>query len=245
MRVAVSHIPTSVPFTESPYTRWLLAADPSLELVNLTGLAATDAAHAVASCSGLVLTGGEDVAPERYGLDAAARSRCGTIDEQRDEREAAAYLAARDHKIPVLAICRGAQLVNVLHGGTLVVDIPTEVKTEVEHRKVDGVDSRHAVEIEPGTLLAKAARTLEGEINSAHHQAALKLATEFVPAAYAPDRVVEAYQFAEPMGEQFLLAVQWHPERMEYSSPFSMPLAERFLFEVQSYSLLHNPGGVL
>ncbi len=92
-----------------------------------------------------------------------------------------------------------------------------------------------------GSILKKIAGTLESEVNSAHHQAVENLPQTLTAAAKAPDGMIEAFEWADPMGKPFMLAVQWHPERMEnLESPLSLPLARHFLFEAESYNLLHK-----
>src|SRR5213593_5295326 len=133
-------------------------------------LAPEAACSALDRVQGLVLTGGEDVDPARYG--AAPHSRLGEVDSPRDALELALIAGARARRLPVLAICRGIQLVNVALGGTLYQDLPSEIRTPIDHRDPNG---RHGLKVQAGTLLH---RTVGGvtSVNSRHHQAVKQLA---------------------------------------------------------------------
>lgn len=130
----------------------------------------TGFAEIVARVDGLVLTGGEDIGPARYG--AARHERTGDPHEARDRTEIALLAAARDARLPVLAICRGLQLANVALGGTLVQDLPSERPSSTTHDRSDARTTRvHEVAIAGGSSLSAAlgARTIM--VNSSHHQA--------------------------------------------------------------------------
>jgi putative glutamine amidotransferase len=154
---------------------------------------------------GLMLTGGEDVDPATYG--APRHEKLETVDAARDQVELALFRAAHARRLPVLAICRGIQLVNVALGGTLYQDLPSEIRTTIDHRDPDG---RHGLKVQAGTLLH---RTVGGitSVNSRHHQAVKQLAPSLRASAWSDDGVIEG---AEPLSpnEPWLLAVQWHPE---------------------------------
>jgi putative glutamine amidotransferase len=154
---------------------------------------------------GLVLSGGEDVDPARYG--ARPHPKLGETDGSRDALELGLIAAARARRLPILAICRGIQILNVALGGTLYQDLPSERRGAIDHADTR---SRHAVRVEPGSLLHRTLATLEASVNSRHHQAIRDLAPSLVATAWAPDGLIEA---AEPRdGEPWTLAVQWHPE---------------------------------
>ncbi|MFN2571041.1 MAG: gamma-glutamyl-gamma-aminobutyrate hydrolase family protein [Gemmatimonadales bacterium] len=178
-------------------------------------LAADRASAALAVVRGLVLTGGEDVAPERYG--AAPHPRLGAVDPGRDAAELALIATARSRKLPILAICRGIQILNVAFGGTLYQDLESERPGPVPHA---GETSQHAVRFEAGSLLARTLGTRSATVNSRHHQAIRDVAPGLRPVAWAEDGVIEA---AEPVDQRasWILAVQWHPE----------DLSERALFD--------------
>jgi putative glutamine amidotransferase len=158
---------------------------------------------------GLVLSGGEDVAPERYG--ATAHAALGDVDPVRDAFELELFRDARERELPVLAICRGIQLVNVALGGSLWQDIPSERPGALPHFQSASREARtHAVKVVPGTCLARALGATRLEVNSFHHQSIRELAPGLLVSACAPDGEIEGAE-SRP-GESWLLAVQWHPE---------------------------------
>jgi len=180
-----------------------------------TMLAADRAGAALAAVRGLVLTGGEDVAPDRYG--AAPHPRLGDVDPVRDAAELALIAAARARRLPILAICRGIQILNVALGGTLYQDLDSERPGSVPH---SAETTRHAVHVEAGSLLERTLGTRSATVNSRHHQAIRDLAPGLRAVAWADDGVIEGAEPAEK-NEPWIVAVQWHPE----------DLTERALFD--------------
>ncbi len=161
------------------------------------------------ACGGLLLTGGEDVDPARYG--AVAHPTTGAPNVLRDATELALLAAASARRLPVLAVCRGIQLVNVAMGGTLIQDIPSQRPSAVEHDQAAARAARsHAVSIAPNSLLAAATETREMQVNSYHHQAVDRLASGLRVVATAEDGLIEAAEVEDPAW--WLIAVQWHPE---------------------------------
>ncbi len=172
------------------------------------------AADAVlAAVSGLVLTGGEDVAPSLYG--AAPHPALGGVHDGRDRWEAALVRAARARRLPTLAICRGIQVLNVALGGTLVQDLPSERPTATDHDPKAGRDARtHTLRLEPGSRLAQALDA-DGEtvrINSLHHQAVDRLGDGLRATGTSDDGVVEGVETDD--AGWWALGVQWHPEEL-------------------------------
>lgn len=221
------------------YERWLREADPDVEVVDLHGMSPDQAVEHLRMCAGVVITGGPDVAPDRYGQPEKAEL-CGPPDLDRDALELAVIQAAAERNMPILGICRGAQILNVAYGGTLIADIPTVQGAAVEHRQLDGVDQRHALHVEGGSLIKRICRVMDGEVNSAHHQAVEYLAPQFEVSARADDGTIEAFEWANATvgGRSFLLAVQWHPERMDHADPLSLPIAQAFTHEAAAYAAL-------
>ncbi len=225
-----------------PYQQWLhraasVASIATLELVVLTpAMPVSEAVEQMNRCSGLLLTGGKDIHPQRYGLGHRA-AEC-RLEPQRDELEFAVFDAAQKAKKPILGICRGCQLINVALGGSLYVDIPTDLRTSIEHRKQNQRDSEHPIAVVGGSLLFKITGEVEGIVNSAHHQAIHQPGRGLTVTAYSPDNVAEAVEWESLYGSSFLLGVQWHPERMAFDNPFSGKIATHFLFEVESFALL-------
>ncbi|HEY3876955.1 MAG TPA: gamma-glutamyl-gamma-aminobutyrate hydrolase family protein, partial [Candidatus Kapabacteria bacterium] len=185
---------------------------------------------------GILFTGGDDVAPERYGKQSEAQF-CGDLDETRDALEFRLADEAEAQSIPVFGICRGMQLLNVHRGGTLITDI--EHFGGASHRKIDGYDRRHEARIEPGSYLRRVLGESESEVNSAHHQAVEQVGEGLtVSARAANDGTAEALEWKDSTGKPFFLAVQWHPERMEFSEQFAGRLFETFLWEAAANKML-------
>lgn len=158
------------------------------------------AAERLQSFDALLLPGGFDIDPRRYGEDPLASTNTADMAEQ-DQFEADLLDAAVSLGLPVLAICRGFQMVNVSHGGSLVQDLPSESV----HRS-----STHQVSVEADSRLAQALACTEFPVSSYHHQAIARVGAGLRAVAIAPDGVIEAL---EPMSSRIpLIAVQWHPE---------------------------------
>ena len=199
-----------------PYARALEAAgaEPLLEEAR-TGLE-------IGQACGLLLTGGGDVDPALYGETAGPETE--PPDTDRDAVEAALIDEALTRDLPLLAICRGLQILNVHLGGTLVQHLP-----RAEHhvrRTPDRSLPAHRVSIEPGTLLASIAQRETWEVNSRHHQAVARLGGGLRVCARDPeDGTVEAIEL--PM-RRYVLAVQWHPENQAPEDPEQRNLFRSF-----------------
>jgi putative glutamine amidotransferase len=165
---------------------------------------------------GLLLSGGVDVHPKEYGEEVA--EYCGPIDPLRDETELKLAQWALRHRKPLLAICRGAQLLNVAAGGSLVQDIYAQHPDPIEHRydRENFKDRWHPIVVEEGTRLAHAFGATQLDVNTAHHQALKKVGDNLRVIAHAPDHIVEAVEGADGA---FVLGVQFHPERMLEQEP--------------------------
>jgi gamma-glutamyl-gamma-aminobutyrate hydrolase PuuD len=167
------------------------------------------AADIVRISGGLLLTGGEDVDPALYG-EAPHVTVIGT-NPLRDATELALLAAAREQRRPVLAICRGIQLLNVAMGGTLVQDLPSQRPSDIRHDQPHDREARtHEVSIVPGSKLAAATRDTAITVNSYHHQAVDRLADGLRLTATASDGVIEGAEADDP--DWWVVAVQWHPE---------------------------------
>jgi len=188
-------------------------------------LATSSATEVLDGVAGLVVTGGEDVAPSRYGEEPHP-----TVEahEGRDESEIALILQAKRRQIPTLAICRGIQVLNVALGGSLVQDIPSQCPNAINHDPGGSRDARvHEVRIEPESRLARALRADHVMTNSFHHQALARIAGELCVTARAPDGIIEGAESADP--SWWMLAVQWHPEElMNTHEPWDRNLFEAF-----------------
>lgn len=164
-------------------------------------------AAALPRLDGLVLSGGPDVEPVHYGQRAGEHTQPPNRD--RDESERQLLTDALDDGLPVLGVCRGMQLLNVLRGGTLHQHLPDVVGSAV-HAPEHGVYARHPVSVENGSKLADVlGRTEVDEVPTYHHQGIDRVGSGLRPVAWAPDGTVEAL---EDRDLPFCLAVQWHPE---------------------------------
>ncbi|MGH8610705.1 MAG: gamma-glutamyl-gamma-aminobutyrate hydrolase family protein [Gammaproteobacteria bacterium] len=161
----------------------------------------------VAAIDALVLTGGGDIEPQHYGSNGHATNY--GMDAERDRAELAIARWAVDTGLPTLGICRGAQILNVMLGGTLVEHIPDAVGESVLHRAPQRLPVPHRVTVRPDSRLARIVGSTEFEVASWHHQALGKVAAPFATVAHAPDGTIEAVEIPE---HPWLIAVQWHPE---------------------------------
>lgn len=164
---------------------------------------------------GLFLTGGVDVDPSRYGE--AKQPCCGRTDPARDEVEIQLiHWANADHK-PILAVCRGIQVLNVAMGGTLYQDVAAQVPAAFKHDYFPTEDNTardflaHSVEFTAGSRLGQLIEHRNAKVNSMHHQAIKKVAPGLRPTAMSPDGIIEG---VEGTNGQYLVAVQWHPEEL-------------------------------
>ncbi|MDP6633459.1 MAG: gamma-glutamyl-gamma-aminobutyrate hydrolase family protein [Phycisphaerae bacterium] len=156
---------------------------------------------------GLLLTGGDDVPPEAYGQQPVKQTQ--TLSPKRHAFEKLMLEAWLPTRRPILGICRGLQQTNVVCGGTLVQDIPSQTVGNVTHRSSAG--SPHTIKIQPGTKLRSVLSVPTVQVNSNHHQAAATVGTNLRIAARSDDGLIEALEFTDG---RFGLLVQWHPERM-------------------------------
>jgi putative glutamine amidotransferase len=164
---------------------------------------------------GLVLTGGEDVDPSFYGQE--PHPKLSTVNRERDVMELAALRIALKRQMPVLAICRGHQLLNVAMGGTLFQDLPTDRAKGVLHEQDAPINKRwHSAKLEEDSQLARICGATELFINSFHHQGIDQLAPGLRAVAWAEDGLVEG---VEALEHPWVLGVQWHPERSEAETP--------------------------
>jgi len=193
--------------------------------IRLLDRAVDKPAEVVASVDGVLLPGGGDVLPSIYGE--AAHKTFSAAEPGRDDYELELARRAIEADLPLLAICRGVQVLNVARGGSLVQDIPEQLGTSVNHVLRDPPHAiAHEVWIVEGSLLDQLMRErLETDtcpVNSRHHQAPMTLGTGLVASATAPDGVIEAI---EDPNKRFCLGVQWHPENFYRTGEF------RSLFE--------------
>ncbi len=188
----------------------------------------------IGRCDGIVFTGGVDSHPKYFLQDYNTDypNAPDTFIEKRDEFELEVLRQAIAGKKPVLAICRGMQLVNIFCKGTLHLDLG---EGNAWHKKENGTDKQHTVHITEGSFFHEVVGRDEGISNSAHHQAVDRLGEGLKAVAFSGDGVVEAIEFENP-GEQFLVAVQWHPERIpdKEVNPLSKNIRQAFIKAIKT-----------
>jgi putative glutamine amidotransferase len=165
-------------------------------------------ADVVDRLDGLIVAGGADVDPARYGQVAGPHTT--VVRPERDESELDVLRAALDRDLPVLAICRGMQLLNVALGGNLLQHLP-DVEGAGAHAQAPGMFARREVRTAPDSAVARFLGPTAA-VDCHHHQALDRIAAGLTPSAWAEDGVVEAVEVA---GRRFSLGVQWHPEAGE------------------------------
>lgn len=214
------------------YVNWLKGID-DIEVIVFS--VKENNAGELDKCDGLVLSGGVDSNPKFYnGKEEYPNKPDKGWDTARDEFERALYQSALDKKIPVLAICRGLQLVNIFHGGDLIQDLGDGNE---RHKAVQEQDKENWVDVEPGTLLHEIVNIDKGKINSAHHQAINTVADELMVNCRATDGIIEGTEWKDKKDKPFLLCVQWHPERMHklqlQDTALSKNIRNRFIEEIK------------
>ncbi len=218
---AMSGLEFDLHFTDYPRSVALAGGLP----VELTRDA--DPQEMVGHLAGLVLTGGADLDPSHY--DAEPEPGLGPVEPDRDVWEMALLAAARDRDIPVLAICRGFQLLNVVFGGTLRQHVELDEGAGHPQWDVDGREATHRVHVVDGTIAAK---LYDGDIavNSLHHQVIDEVGEGLIVSAKATDGVVEGLETIDGR----IVAVQWHPELLKKPDPSFVWLVRAALQQVSS-----------
>jgi len=188
------------------------------------------AAQILERVDGLVLTGGSDVDPALYSE--SAHPKLGAVFRGRDEFEIALCREALRRDLPILAICRGHQVLNVATGGTLFQDIPSQVSGAVDHDpETERWERAHDVQVLPGTRLREILGRDEVGVNSFHHQAVKDLGRGLVVSARAADGVIEGIEAPD---RRFALGVQWHPESFWREPEGFRPLFDALVREASS-----------
>jgi putative glutamine amidotransferase len=182
---------------------------------------------------GLLLAGGGDLDPARYG--AAAHPALGGVDSDRDALELELATAAVRLGLPVLGICRGMQVLNVAFGGTLIQHLPDRPGL-LEHRN-DARQVMHGLRVEPGSRLAAALGRVDGEVLSHHHQALDRLGDGFRAVAWAPDGLVEGIE----RERGWTVGVLWHPESTANTDPAQQALLGAFVTKAADRGKLAAP----
>lgn len=183
-------------------------------------LSAGDAGGALEGFDGLLLPGGRDIDPAFY--DQSPGPDTDPADRERDLFEMEMFREAESRRIPVLAICRGFQLVNVALGGTLWQDLPTERPGDLLHRPANRAKRVHELRLLPGSRLSSMLDATTLTANSSHHQGIRELASGLASVGESNDGLVEAWEAEDR--EQWIFGVQWHPE-LHYDEPESPDFA--------------------
>lgn len=188
--------------------------------------------EALADVDGVVMTGGPDVNPVEYGEE-RQRNIVSIADPARDRFELELARAALKNDAPLLAICRGMQVLNVAAGGSLVQDIPSSVPGALPHQVSDPKNAiAHPVRMAPGSRVAQLLAATETRVNSRHHQAVKRVGEGLLVTATSPDGIVEAM---EKPDARFCVAVEWHPENFVETGEF-LPLFEGLVRASQNRS---------
>jgi putative glutamine amidotransferase len=203
-------------------------------------LAGPSAAHALLErVDGLVLTGGEDVDPRHYGAE--RHPATGNPHSGRDAWELALIAAARERRLPVLAICRGMQLLNVALGGTLIQDIAAQTPSTLAHDDSAARRRRvHAIHCEGGSRLEAALGAASLSVNSSHHQAIGRVAPGLRVSARAPDGIIEGVETRDQ--DWWVVGAQWHPEELVATpEPWDRALFSAFTGELRRHIAAPGP----
>lgn len=183
-------------------------------------LSPDDASRLVATVDGVLISGGDDVDPASYG---AENTDSKNTHKDVDRFEVAVAREAREQGKPLLAICRGMQLLNVVLGGTLLQEVTSEggVHEPVTRDHEEMQSRRHVVRFESGSMLATMYGASEAKVNTLHHQGLDRIADELVIEGRTEDGLVEAARYS---GDWWALGVQWHPERLagEHQAIFAL-----------------------
>jgi putative glutamine amidotransferase len=216
------------------YVKWLKSIGLSFEYINFYRMDIPAALEALDNCSGLVLTGGADLHPAHYGKG-EEENRC-ELDQSRDILEFALIEKALTLKLPLLALCRGEQILNVSQGGSLIVDIPEDNGKSIIHSSDTDQLAYHNITIDATSILYRLIMADSFDVVSVHHQAVKTLAPCFCPTSFASDGIIEAFEWLNPDNKGYLMAVQWHPEKGDYYNTISQVIARDFIEKARSYS---------
>lgn len=195
-----------------------------------TGLAPDDLSP-LDDAVALLLPGGGDIDPAFYGRK--AHSQTHGVNRRRDRFEMSLLKAALQRDLPVLAVCRGMQLLNVVLGGTLEQHLADDPDRLEHYRDRPRAEHAHPVDIQPGSMMAAIFETSEMQVNSHHHQGLDIVAPQLRHVAWAPDGVLEA---VESLEHTWVVGVQWHPEVMASLEARQLKIFERLVQAGREYA---------
>ncbi len=222
----------------SNYVRWLKGND----LIEITTLLPLDTdLENIKNFDGIVLSGGVDMHPKFYNSTIIHYPNAPQyFEEERDVFEMAVFEKSQQNNIPVLAVCRGMQLVNCVLGGNLTQDIGSEANGI---HKFEQQDKAHGINIVPATLLNEIASVDRTITNSAHHQCINNLGKGLLVNCKSDDGIIEGVEWADKNNKPFFLGIQWHPERMYKFHLSELPstknIRDRFISEIKKS--INNP----
>jgi putative glutamine amidotransferase len=208
--------------------KWLMQSDSNLITKEFYFLNPDSQQYYISRANGIVIGGGEDINPSLY-QQAESIVDCGKIDNYRDSIEYVLIKYAINNKKAIMGICRGQQILNVASGGSLIVDIPKAIKTNIKHSQA-GVDSVHWVHIKSGSWLQKTMHLDSLVVKIVHHQAVKKISDKFKVTALSPDGVIEAIEWKDTT-HPFAAGLQWHPERLYNDA--SKRLSQSFVLKLK------------
>lgn len=231
------HLTIGITDTEARYSNyplWIKGDNLDIEIIQLIPANINE----LERCDGIVLSGGIDTHPkfyknERLNYPLAPKE----FNVVRDEFELNVFKFSQDKNIPVLAVCRGMQLVNIALGGDMIQDIEESGKLDHRRHKEDGV---HEISVVKDTLFYEIIGAEKCTINSAHHQALHTIANDLKVSAFSPDGIAEATEWKNKEGKPFLICVQFHPERLAQQhegSSIAHNIREQFLKAVNQKAL--------
>lgn len=214
------------------YHQWVQGDDENIEVIRLSEKENNESK--LATCDGLVLSGGIDINPRLYGGSPDYANRPKKWNDARDRFESKLFHDALDKNIPVFGICRGLQLMNVLLKGTLIQDLGIEGDKIHEGSPRD---KKHEIEIAQGTILHDITASPYGSVNSAHHQAIEKVGEGLRINSRSADGIIEGIEWFDQNKKPFIFGIQWHAERMFVfdlqNSPLCAAVRKRFINEIK------------
>jgi putative glutamine amidotransferase len=188
----------------------------------------------VEDLDGILLPGSDsDVDPLRYGYE--PHPELGAVHPIKDETDLIVLEQIDNRSLPLFAICFGMQVLNVFRGGTLIQDIPSQMRAAIKHQQgVPRDRPSHRVQLLENSLLSSLAGDTSAVVNSHHHQAIENVGGDLIATAWTSDGLVEALEDARP--DRFAVAVQWHPELGWKEDSFSQALFQRFITEAARFA---------
>jgi len=215
---------------DKSFIKWLSNIDTNNRYIDVYDLNNIELDSLLKICDGVLIAGGNDVNASIYGKSDEIE-RCGNFDKRRDTLEIKMISYAFENKVPLLCVCRGEQILNVSQGGTLIIDIPTDFKSKIDHS--GKIKKKHFVHVEKESLLYEISHVDSIGVNSFHHQASENLGKNLIVSAHSSDGLIEAIELRDKSKHPFVLGVQWHPELLDTSNIMSNPIGRRFLMEVK------------